>query len=191
MNVYLYSEDRMLLLELSEALRCIGETPFAVPDFATLQAFITITDPDIAFLDEKLFPQNKILNVQQHIFDVFLDFPVTSMTNPFFTAYRGKVSEHDFTKLAQLVSEISRKHCGKQDLSPKLSTLLSFLILHKNEKIETEAMMYHLWKDCNNAHKKTLHTYIYKLREQLAKNGNNFKIEKVAKSTYRLRTIGR
>jgi len=186
MNVYLYSEDRMLLLELSEALRRMGETPFAVPDFSTLQAFITITDPDIAFLDENLFPQNKILSLQQHVFDVLLDFPVTSMTNPFFTTYRGKVTEQEFTKLAQLVSEISHRHYEKQDLSPKLSTLLSFLILHKNEKIETDAMMHHLWKDCNNAHRKTLHTYIYKLRELLAKNGNNFKIEKVAKSTYRL-----
>ena len=93
MNVYVYSEDKLLLLSLADAIRKTGDTPFLVPDFQTLQSLIRMTDPDIAFVDEALFPKEKIRKLQNHIFDVLLDFPITSITDPYFTDYRGKVSE--------------------------------------------------------------------------------------------------
>ena len=191
MNVFIYSGDRLLLAELSDALKNAGETPYIVPDFKTLQSLVALINPDIAFLDETLFPLEKIEKVQNHIFDILLDFPVTSITNPFYTTYRGKVPEQKFNKLAELVSETAKKHSEKissSSLSPKLSALFSFLLQHKNEKIETADMMNHLWNDCNPAHKKTLHTYICKLREKLIEFGNSCTLEKVSKSTYSLRT---
>lgn len=188
MNVFIYSGDRVLLSELSDALRNAGETPFLVPDFKTLQSLVTHINPDIAFLDEALFPLEKIEKVQNHIFDIFLDFPVTSITNPFYTSYRGRVSEQKFNKLAQLVSETAKKHTNKDNMSPKLSELFSFLLQHKDEKIETAEMMNHLWNDCSATHKKTLHTYICKLREKLTETGNTCTLEKVAKSTYSLKS---
>ncbi len=96
MNVFIYSGDRVLLSELSDALRNAGETPFLVPDFKTLQSLVTHINPDIAFLDEALFSLEKIEKVQNHIFDIFLDFPVTSITNPFYTSNRGRGSEQKF-----------------------------------------------------------------------------------------------
>ena len=187
MNVFLYSEDRHLLQETAKAVRHTGETPFIVPDFNTLQAFITQIDPDIAFVDEALFPQDKLEYLQRHIFDVFLDFPVTLITNPYCTTYRGKVSEQKFRELADAVMDASKNYTKCSGLSPKLSSLFNFLLLHKDEKIETTEMMYHLWNDSNPAHKKTLHTYICKLRKKLAESGNNCILEKVGKSTYSLR----
>ena len=186
MNVFVYSEDKLLLLSLADAIRKTGETPFIVPDFQTLQSLIRMTDPDIAFVDEALFTKEKIKKLQKHIFDVLLDFPITSMTDPYFTDYRGKVSEAKFRTLSDAIMNTAKKHHSINGLSPKLSTLLNFLMTHKGEKIETDMMMYHLWNDCTEAHKKTLHTYIYKLREKLAESGNDCMLEKVSKSTYRL-----
>ena len=186
MNVFVYSEDKLLLLSLADAIRKTGETPFIVPDFQTLQSLIRMTDPDIAFVDEALFTKEKIKKLQKHIFDVLLDFPITSITDPYFTDYRGKVSEVKFRTLSDAIMYAAKKHHGINGLSPKLSTLLNFLMTHKGEKIETNMMMYHLWNDCTEAHKKTLHTYIYKLREKLAESGNDCMLEKVSKSTYRL-----
>ncbi|MBO4508260.1 MAG: helix-turn-helix domain-containing protein [Spirochaetaceae bacterium] len=188
MNVFVYSEDKLLLLSLADAIRQTGETPFLVPDFQTLQSLIRMTDPDIAFLDEALFTKEKIKKLQNHIFDVLLDFPVTSITDPYFTDYRGKVSETKYRKLSDAIMNAAKKHHSIDGLSPKLSSLLNFLMTHKGEKVETDLMMYHLWNDCTEAHKKTLHTYICKLREKLAESGNDCMLEKVAKSTYRLTT---
>ena len=192
MNVFIYSGDRLLLAELSDALKNAGETPYIVPDFKTLQSLVALINPDIAFLDETLFPLEKIEKVQNHIFDILLDFPVTSITNPFYTTYRGKVPEQKFDYLARLVSETannnSRKSITNPSLSPKLSALFSFLMQHRDEKIKTADMMNHLWNDCSPAHKKTLHTYICKLREKLTEFGNSCTLEKVSKSTYSLRT---
>ena len=164
MNVFLYSEDKLLLLAIADAVRKAGETPFIATDFQTLQSNVTKADPDIAFVDEALFPPEKILKLQQHIFNVLLDFPVTSIKNPFITTYRGKIAEQTFNKIARIVSEAACKHEEKNGLSPKLSALLNFMILHKDEDVRTDAMMSYLWNDCNAAHKKTLHTYICKLR---------------------------
>jgi DNA-binding response OmpR family regulator len=188
MNVYVYSEDKLLLLSLADAIRKTGDTPFLVPDFQTLQSLIRMTDPDIAFVDEALFPKEKIRRLQNHIFDVLLDFPITSITDPYFTDYRGKVSEAKYHMLSDAIMTAAKKHHGINGLSPKLSSLLSFLMSHKGEKVETDMMMNHLWNDCNEAHKKTLHTYICKLREKLAESGNDCMLEKVSKSTYCLIT---
>ena len=192
MNVFLYSEDKLLLLAAAEAIRKAGETPFIASDFQTLQSLIIRTDPDIAFVDEALFPPEKIQRLQKHIFDILLDFPVSSITNPYITEYRGKVSEYKFRLLAAAVMCAAHEHISCQrnykGLSPKLSSLLSFLLMHKNENIETAMMMNHLWKDCSAAHIKTLRTYICKLREKLKESGNSYSLEKIAKSTYCLRS---
>ena len=188
MNVFLYSEDKLLLLAIADAVRKAGETPFIATDFQTLQSNVTKADPDIAFVDEALFPPEKILKLQQHIFNVLLDFPVASIKNPFITTYRGKIAEQTFNKIARIVSEAACKHEEKNGLSPKLSALLNFMMLHKDEDVRTDTMMSYLWNDCNAAHKKTLHTYICKLREKLTETGSSCALEKVAKSTYSLKT---
>lgn len=191
MNVFLYSEDQLLLSAVGKALQEEKATPFLVPDFNTLMSLVSKTDPDIAFLDENIFPKERIKHIQNHIFDILLDFPVTSMTDPYFTDYRGHMKSAEFNRIADIVMKTSREFYQNYNdykivLSPKLKSLLNFLISHKDEKVTTEVMIHHLWRENNAGHKKTLHTYICKLRDKLVEAGNKFVLTKVSKSTYSL-----
>ena len=184
MNVFLYSDDKLLLLAIAEAVSKEGDTPFLASDFQTLMSLVQMTDPDIAFVDESVFPQEKILKLQKHIFDVLLDFPITSMSNPYFTEYRGQVSESKFCALADAVMSAVQKHHGVDVLSPKLSSLLAFFLAHKGENLRTDVLMNHLWQNCCKEHTKTLRTYICKLREKLSASAHGCTIEKTSKGTY-------
>ena len=186
MNVFVYSENGQLLLTVAKMLQEQGETPFSVPDFDTLQSLIVNTDPDIAFLDEEMFPKERIKQVQKHIFDILLDFPVTSITDPYFTDYRGQLTNEQFSKVANIVMNAAKTIRTKEDLSPKLEALLKLFLTHEDEGITTDYLTSQLWGENNEAHKKTLHTYIHELRSKLSETGDKYAIEKVAKSTYRL-----
>ncbi len=188
MNVFIYSEDEQLLITLAKALRKEGETPLLVPDFKTLMKLVVRIDPDIAFLDENLFPKERIGHIQRHVFDVLHDFPVTSMTDPYFTDYRGRLTEEEFKKTAEIVKRVSNSYNYKIKMSPKLDLLLNFMLSRKGENINTDTLIDLLWKENNEAHRKTLHTYIFQLREKLKESGNKFRLEKISKKTYSLIT---